>query len=264
MKAETPSTPNDKSAPQYEERLVCFINLLGFKSAIDESVSNVRLLSALHESLSQFEGSRLVNLLHESVPVLTSKGEFTSAGEAGTTALVQKQWPIAVTQFSDSFVLSCPATNPGSCLMLLRAIDALQKVFFWQLGMLMRGGVSKGALIHIQGGPLFGPAMNEAYALESKLAIYPRVLFDPQAAVLLHQIWGTEAFPLFDAFDGHKAMDLISCLWLKHQHEPQDLDKFSEQLKGVENDIAENSRASLPKVKYLEDRLQQLQLSVNQ
>jgi hypothetical protein len=263
MKAETPSTPTDKNALQYEERLVCFIDLLGFKSAIDESVSNARLLSALHEALSDLEGSRLANLMHESVPVLTSTGEFTSAGEAGTTELAQKQWPIAVTQFSDSFVLSCPATNPGSCLMLLRAIDALQKTFFWQLGMLMRGGVSKGPLIHIQGGPLFGPAMNEAYALESKSAIYPRILFAPQAAAHMDQIWGRDISPLFDTFDGHKAVDLISCLWLKHQHEQQDLDKFSEQLKRVEKDIAENSYASLTKVKYLQDRLQQLQLSEN-
>ncbi len=262
MKAETPSTPTDKSVSQYEERLVCFIDLLGFKSAIDESGSNVRLLSALHEALSQLEGSRLVNLLHEIVPVLTSKGEFTSAGEAGMTALVQKQWPIAVTQFSDSFVLSCSANNPGACLMLLRAIDTLQKVFFWQLGMLMRGGVSKGALIHIQGGPLFGPAMNEAYVLESQSAIYPRVLIDASAAELLNAAWGSGSTPIFETFDGHKALDLVSCLWLRHQHEPQDLAKFSEQLKRVENDIAENSHASLPKVKYLQDHLQQLQLSV--
>ena len=111
------------------------------------------------------------------------------------------------------------------------------------------------SLIHIQGGPLFGPAMNEAYALESKAAIYPRVLFSPQAATHLDQIWGRETSPFFDTFDGYKAMDLVSCLWLKHQDEPQDLDKFSEQLMEIEKNILESSREALPKIKYLQDRL---------
>ena len=35
-----------------------------------------------------------------------------------------------------------------------------------------------GNLLHIENGPLFGPAMNRAYALESKNAINPRVLID--------------------------------------------------------------------------------------
>jgi hypothetical protein len=197
MKAETPNTATDKNPLQYEERLVCFIDLLGFKSAIDESVSNTSLLCALHETLSQLEGRRLANSIHESVPVLTNTGEFTSAGEAGTTALVQTKWPLTVTQFSDSFILSCPATNDGSCVMLLLAIDTLQKFFFWQLGMLMRGGVSKGPLIHTQGGPLFGPAMNEAYELESKLAIYPPCSTYARCCSPLAPSFRHRAFPIF-------------------------------------------------------------------
>ncbi|WP_439113886.1 hypothetical protein [Hydrogenophaga sp.] len=266
MRSETSSAPTEKSI-QYEERLVCFIDLLGFESAIKNSngnsSSNTQIFNALHATLSELEGGRLVNLLHQSVPVLTSKGEFTSSEKAGTTTIAQQTWPIVVTQFSDSFVLSCSADNPGSCRMLLRAIDKLQNIFFWHLGMLMRGGVSKGPLIHIQSGPLFGPAMNEAYMLESKSAIYPRVLFASQAATHLHQIWGTELSPFFDTFDGHKAMDLISCLRLNHQHEPQDWDKFSEQLSRVENDIAKKSPAALPKVKYLQDRFLHLQQSIS-
>jgi hypothetical protein len=43
---------------------------------------------------------------------------------------------------------------------------------------LIRGGIAKGKLFHVEGGPLFGPAMNRAYFLESKKAKYPRVIID--------------------------------------------------------------------------------------
>lgn len=240
---------------QYEERLVCFIDLLGFKSAIDESTSNALIFNALHDALSELEGGRLVNLLHRNVPVLTSKGEFTTSEQAGTTHLAQQRWPIVVTQFSDSFVLSCAADNSGACSMLLKAVDKLQSIFFWHLGMLMRGGMSKGKLIHTQGGPLFGPAINSAYALESKSAIYARVLIDASAAAQLNSAWGSGSTPVFKTFDGHKAVDLVSCMWFKHQKEPQDISKFSAQLAMVEENISKSNPTALPKVIYLKDRL---------
>lgn len=244
-----------KEIIQYEERLVCFIDLLGFKSAIDESASNTLVLNALHEALSELEGGRLVKLLHQNVPVLTSNGELTTSEQAGTSYVAQQHWPIVATQFSDSFVLSCSADNTGSCLMLLQAIDKLQNIFFWYLCMLMRGGMSTGKLIHIQGGPLFGPAMNSAYALESQSAIYPRVLIDASAAALLNAAWGSGSTPIFETFDGHKALDLVSCLWFKHQQEPQDFSNFSEQLAKLEDAIPKDRSEARAKVAYLKDRL---------
>jgi hypothetical protein len=43
---------------------------------------------------------------------------------------------------------------------------------------LLRGGVVIGKLIH-QDNLILGPAMNEAYDLESKSALYPRITIDP-------------------------------------------------------------------------------------
>lgn len=254
---EESSTAHANENTQYEERLVCFIDLLGFKSAIDESASNALVLNALHEALTELEGGRLVNLLHQNVPALTDNGVFTTSEQAGTTHLAQQHWSIVVTQFSDSFVLSCSAGNPGSCSLLLQAVDKLQAIFFWHLGMLMRGGMSKGKLIHIQGGPLFGPAMNAAYALESKSAIYPRVLIDASAAAQLNDAWGSGSSPIFETFDGHKALDLVSCLWFKHQQEPQDFSNLSKQLAKLEDAIPNDRSEARAKVAYLNDRLRQ-------
>ena len=78
--------------------------------------------------------------------------------------------------------------------------------------MILRGGIALGRLIHEEGGALFGPAMNEAYSLESKLAIYPRVVIADNAYNLLSK--SSESHPalkaIFSAFDGHKVFDLVS------------------------------------------------------
>lgn len=45
--------------------------------------------------------------------------------------------------------------------------------------MLLRGGLTVGKLVHsASGGPLFGPALVEAHKLESRAAIYPRIIVD--------------------------------------------------------------------------------------
>lgn len=56
-------------------------------------------------------------------------------------------------------------------------------MYFWNLGMLVRGGLSIGKLNHEENGALFGPAMSEACTLESKFAVYPRVVISQQASI---------------------------------------------------------------------------------
>lgn len=242
---------------QYEDRLVCFIDILGFKEATKEAQDNPRVLTALYDALSELEGSNLVSHLHESVPVLTGDRNFTNALDAGLITEIQKTWPLVATQFSDSFVISCSTSNTGSSLLLIRAIDFLQNIFFKHLGMLMRGGISKGPLIHRQGGPLFGPAMNEAYVLESKKAIYPRIVFSSDASIYLKKLWGEGSSPFFTAFDGHIAMDLVSCLAFKAHENSENWSNFTVQLEEIEQDVRNKSQEALHKVFYLQDRLRQ-------
>ncbi|WP_455232205.1 hypothetical protein [Geopseudomonas aromaticivorans] len=246
-----------EKASFYEERLICFIDLLGFKDAINVSKKDTQVFAALYEALDELKGERLVSLLHGSVPVITENGEWSSARAAEAVCIAREHWPLVATQFSDSFVISCPAENSGSCLLLLKSIDWLQNIFFSHLGMLMRGGVSKGQLIHEQGGPLFGPAMNSAYTLESVGAIYPRILFEYEAAEHIGNALGSSPSPIFTTFDGHQALDLISCLALKNKQKPQSWDAFNEQLSKIEQDILDNCATALPKVRYLRDRLNQ-------
>ena len=173
-------TPVD-SHIRYTERIVCFIDLLGFKGTVDRSTQDEKVLIELHTMLSELQANKLAEVVFGGIPMLTSNRQWKTAEQTGTTEAAKSTWPLSITQFSDSFVFSCPAENFGSCRLLLQTVYAVKLLFFKHLGILMRGGIAKGQLIHEQSGVLFGPAMNAAYALESKSAIYPRVLIGTEA-----------------------------------------------------------------------------------
>jgi hypothetical protein len=54
-------------------------------------------------------------------------------------------------------------------------------------GILVRGGLAKG-MLHHRGNVVFGPALLDAYALESTIAKFPRILIDRKAHVDFNRI----------------------------------------------------------------------------
>jgi hypothetical protein len=55
---------------------------------------------------------------------------------------------------------------------------ATTQLFAAALGFWIRGGITIGELVH-NNDVVFGPALNRAHELESKVAEYPRIIFDP-------------------------------------------------------------------------------------
>lgn len=119
---------------------------------------------------------------------------------------------------------------------------------------------SPSRLIHEPGGVLFGPAMNEAYSLESKSAIYPRILVFDTATQHLQQMFKDDELisPMFQSFDGFNAVDMVSLL-NRTQTKPDEVEQFKPKLDAIEVDILINEKSALPKVRYLQDRWLQLQ-----
>jgi hypothetical protein len=141
---------------EYEERIVCFLDILGFKDHISQSVkpdgtSSVPKVDQLAKALS-----RIREILDVDRPAERVETE--------------------VTQFSDSIALSFLSTAESGVFFALLSILWIQISLIFE-GIVCRGGVAKGKLIHTPK-MLFGPAMIEAYLLESKTAIYPRVVLN--------------------------------------------------------------------------------------
>ncbi|CAG2145553.1 hypothetical protein [Cupriavidus plantarum] len=83
-----------------------------------------------------------------------------------------------VTQFSDCIVVSYLVTERSAVFWLLNSI-ALQVLSLAENGFLVRGGLTVGRLYHSDR-HVVGPAMNEAYRIESQVAKYPRIVIDPK------------------------------------------------------------------------------------
>ncbi len=131
----------------YEKRIIAFVGILGFKTLIDDSKIDTTIRRKIKSAME---------IVYEAV----NKDIDSSVRMVST--------------FSDSAVISYVGDEHNSLFDLLIDIIHLQ-IKLGALGILVRGGIAFGDCYH-DGDIVFGPAMNEAYFLESKVAEWPRVV----------------------------------------------------------------------------------------
>lgn len=134
----------------YEDRLVAFIDVLGFSEMVYDTATDVNKLRNLTAALKS---------LYDRIWLWEADGSYSS---------------FAFTQFSDSIVISSLAGTADSFEMLQQLLLGVMELVD-SYDVLVRGGIARGQLIH-DSVMVVGPAMVEAYHLESKKAIYPRII----------------------------------------------------------------------------------------
>ncbi len=139
----------------YETRYVAFLDILGFKNLVGQSTKNQDILNIINKALNY-----TYEIQHDNYHGILSQVEFG------------KQ----VTTFSDSIVISYSTSTPGGGFHILMDLIYICNDLLYN-GILVRGGVTVGQLIHDEQ-KCFGPAMIEAYYMESKKAVYPRILIN--------------------------------------------------------------------------------------
>lgn len=146
----------------YEQRIVAFIDILGFKSLLNDTLDsngNDKEV-AIDEIVAVYNEIRSIWDLDNPTPGLdlpTSESKNISI-------------------FSDCIVISFLMEKPSGVFFTLLEIKWLIMRLVSK-GVLCRGAISIGKFIHTDH-YLFGPALVEAYTLESKAAMYPRVILD--------------------------------------------------------------------------------------
>ncbi|MBD3833021.1 MAG: hypothetical protein IE910_06710 [Brevundimonas sp.] len=138
------------TAPKYEQRLTLFIDFLGFKEHVARTEEDPTYLSR----------------------VICAMDRIAAIGR-DDKAFHKSQ---VVTQFSDCVVVSYGVDEESGVFWLLNEI-AFCVVDLVEEGFLVRGAVTVGDLFHTKS-HVVGPAMIEAYLLESKVAKFPRVLIE--------------------------------------------------------------------------------------
>lgn len=151
----------------YERRIVCFIDILGFSNIVKGTVtSGIRGASGLRNicgALNMLDDFRL------------------------TMSEAMKAKDVRTTQFSDSVVISFPWNEEdNSIVSAILLIKTYQVFLIMHHGVLLRGGITVGDIIHNEK-LIVGPAMIDAYTLESKCAITPRIIIDSQVVPLFEK-----------------------------------------------------------------------------
>jgi len=156
---------------KYENRLVAFIDILGFSEIVKESKDNtdkINLIYSVLNYLKDWEASENWDLkLIEIEEDAQKKGveSFNITGKTNSTS------------FSDSIVVSVKVdNNVNEMTSTLIANLAYIGAILIEQGILFRGGLTIGNIIHNEFGTVFGQGLIDAYLLESNLAKFPRII----------------------------------------------------------------------------------------
>ncbi|POS00675.1 hypothetical protein Q361_1324 [Flavobacterium croceum DSM 17960] len=156
---------------KYEQRIVAFIDILGFKEIVKQSekdTAKIELLFSVLEYIKDWETSEKWNLKFVEIEEDAQKkgvDKFDIRGKTNSTS------------FSDSIVVSVKTDNninemTSTLIVNLAYIGSV----LMEQGILIRGGITIGDIIHNEKGTVFGQGLIEAYMLEAKSAIYPRII----------------------------------------------------------------------------------------
>ena len=136
----------------YQNRVVAFLDIIGFSALVEELEKNPKLHSELQMALKMI-------------------GAYKSL--AGKEGFAQKDLEISV--FSDSIVISAMPDKINAVIFSCAHLQAQLA----HLGILLRGAISSGLTIH-EGDILYGKGMLNAYHMENSSSVYPRIVVDPE------------------------------------------------------------------------------------
>lgn len=223
----------------YEKRLIAFIDLLGFKNAVYKTGDGTRegynIKNNIDKIMNFNDGVYTLNKL------IIKKAKKVNLQTKKSRPLTKAH----ITFFSDSMIISTPVIEEvnkedGYYEEFLKTIVRLSNEYVKQ-GFLARGGITFGKLCHT-GNICYGPAMNNAYILESQDAKFPRILIDKFAEkeLLAKNTAQYSEYIKSDETDGRSFLDYLKKT--KDINYYGDKEGYYELLKGIKQMIGSKFR----------------------
>jgi len=182
---------------KYEKRVVCFLDILGFKNIVKyKSINDIK---SIFDDINNFS----TNIIKD--------------------AAILKNDDIQITHFSDSVVISYNVTSQDQLAFIIMNLQSMF-IHLLQKEILLRGAITLGELFH-SNDKLFGPALVEAYELESTISIYPRVIISRDV------LW-YENFSADREISSQQSIKISVCSdmdgwhYVDYVHVPQKFDSF--------------------------------------
>jgi len=225
---------------QYRERLILYIDILGFKDFIDKSNNdnqNYNRFIEFNESIT-----KALNI-YPSIDIEINQKLITLEYSS-------------ITQFSDSIIISINILIVEQFEQLvLDVVNIICTGFHY--GFIFRGAITFGDIIH-DSKNMFGPGFIRAYNIENKLAVFPRVVIDKRVYELPSLKMHTKILDKIvqEDFDGVKYIEPFIGLHYKYSDE-----KIRQALiADVEKILEENTKHddyTMQKYRWLENKLKQ-------
>jgi len=197
----------------YTDRIILFMDLLGFREIVNKTAEHPDFLNDIYEVLHSITSVPISaeafnifdyelrprkpknDLPHQELLMTVYNSSKEISDWTDEQALERKAMSsLAVTHFSDSLVVSADITDEISVSGLIELAAKVNYRLWREHNILTRGGITVGKLIHEESGALVGPAMVRAYEIESTLAVYPRILIDQSCVALINKIGNSTKF----------------------------------------------------------------------
>lgn len=216
---------------EYEDRIVAYIDILGFKNLVDSSKSlETDSIQKILERMNKTKKDNYDYKFHES-------------------------YKTQVTTFSDNIVISYPADNIDNLLYVLWDVLYLQ-IYMVGKDTLLRGGITIGKIIH-NSEMVYGPAMNDAYRLESEIAIYPRIIIDDNKIIeLIDEFYDSDKCKVIEKMLN---FDIDGCFYIDYLDQREEIDEIGDEYfeflsqirKMIKNGLKNDSIKVLKKYEWL-------------
>lgn len=166
----------------YKTGIVAFIDILGFKEIVKKSERSPRLLKTIYQSLGFLKKRELPDKWNLQLVEIEEDAQKRNLSDFD---IADRTFSSA---FSDSIVVSVIVddNNINASLSTLLANLAYVGSKFIMDGILIRGGITIGKIIHNETGIVFGQGLIDAYHLESRAAKYPRIILSDKLIAKLN------------------------------------------------------------------------------
>lgn len=175
-----------------EERFVAFIDILGFKDIVMKNKNPEKIMIALETAKEKIRNKNFDVVSTSNFSLLNKDYRqdslfpeyFDVACAVNDLDLEELKCDfeefenLKITWFSDSLILSIKADELYNLLFLIEIVKNLQANLF-NYKILLRGAITKGEFHHGDNA-VYGKAMIDAYILESKKVVTPRIILSKE------------------------------------------------------------------------------------
>jgi hypothetical protein len=164
--------PNTKPVYEYETRVIAYVDILGFKNIIKDSSKNNDKINDIMKALQYLKNVEEPNEWN------THFIEFEEDAQKKGLENFDISETLCCSCFSDTIVVSAVASdgNIHYVVSTLIANLAYTSSYLLTSGILLRGSITYGKLIHQRNGLIMGQGLVEAYEIESTIAKFPRIV----------------------------------------------------------------------------------------